>query len=500
MSWQAVGAESASIARAIDLAADRFKGGGRLIYVGAGTSGRLGVLDASECPPTFGTPPEMVVGLIAGGADALTRAIEGAEDDPDRGATDLERIKAGPRDLVVGIATSGRTPYVLGAVKYARSQGAATIGIACNRPSLLGALVDVEIALLVGPEVVAGSTRLKAGTATKMVLNMITTGAMIRIGKTLGNRMIDLQPTNEKLRIRSRRMLREIAGIDDAQAADLLERSGGRLKLALLMALAGVDRTEAERLLDAHGGQVRAAVRGAHRGGCPMNGVESKAPALLGIDGGGTSTVAWLADAGGKVLGRGRGGPSNAKAVGAEAARRSIQEAIARAFDDLGMPARSVSVACLGLAGFDRPEDRRLLSAWTEESGWADRLVLVNDGDLVLAAGTPEGWGLGVIAGTGSIAVGRTPDGRIARAGGWGPLIGDEGSAYAVVLKALRRIARQTDGRDPRPEGDDPLTCRLCGALEVDDPRRIVTALHRARVRPDPDRGTRTVGPGRIGR
>src|SRR4051812_29378592 len=211
----AVRAESAAIARAIDLAAERLQQGGRLIYVGAGTSGRLGVLDASECPPTFSTPPEMVVGLIAGGPAALTRAVEGAEDDPARGAADLERIGLGPGDLVVGIATSGRTPYVLGAVRYARSIGSATVGIACNRPSLLGPLVDLEIAPLVGPEIVAGSTRLKAGTATKMVLNMITTGAMIRIGKTLGDRMIDLQPTNEKLRLRSRRILRELAVIDE---------------------------------------------------------------------------------------------------------------------------------------------------------------------------------------------------------------------------------------------------------------------------------------------
>src|SRR4051812_6890510 len=257
---EAVRAESASIARAIEWAADRFRNGGRLIYVGAGTSGRLGVLDASECPPTFGTPPEMVVGLIAGGPTALTRAIEGAEDDPDRGAADLAALDATKRDLVVGIATSGRTPYVLGAVREARARGAATVGISCNRPSLLGQQVDLEIALLVGPEIIAGSTRLKAGTATKMALNMVSTGAMIRIGKTLGNRMIDLQPTNQKLRIRSRRILRELAGVDDDRAAEILSSCGGRLKLALVVALARVSPDEAQALLDAHGGQVRACV------------------------------------------------------------------------------------------------------------------------------------------------------------------------------------------------------------------------------------------------
>ena len=257
---EAVAAESHAIAQAIEWAADRFRRGGRLVYVGAGTSGRLGVLDAAECPPTFSTPPEMVVGLIAGGPPALTRAVEGAEDDPDRGAADIEALDIGPDDLVVGIATSGRTPYVLGAVRAARRRGAATVGIACNRPSLLGAEVNLDIALLVGPEVVSGSTRLKAGTATKMVLNMISTGAMVRIGKTLGNRMVNLKPSNEKLRIRSRRMLRELAGVNDAAAGEILARCEGRLKPALVVAMAGVEPDVAQSLLDAHGGQVREAV------------------------------------------------------------------------------------------------------------------------------------------------------------------------------------------------------------------------------------------------
>lgn len=257
---EAVRGESDAIATAIEWAAERFGRGGRLIYVGAGTSGRLGVLDASECPPTFSVPPSMVVGLIAGGPTALTRAVEGAEDDPVQGAADLRALAITAADLVVGIASSGRTPYVLGAIEQAKAVGASTVGIACNRPSLLGAKVDLEIALLVGPEVITGSTRLKSGTATKLVLNMITTGAMVRIGKTFGNQMIDLQPSNEKLRIRTRRILREIAGLDDAQAADLLRRSSGQLKRALVAALAGVEPDQAQTLLDAHGGQVRAAV------------------------------------------------------------------------------------------------------------------------------------------------------------------------------------------------------------------------------------------------
>jgi len=270
---EAVKAVEFPVARTIERVADAFRNGGRLIYVGAGTSGRLGVLDASECPPTFSTPPELVVGLIAGGHQALTRAVERAEDDPAQGAADLDGLKVSNRDVVVGIATSGRTPYVLGAVDRANEIGATTVGLACNQPSLLGERVRIEIAPLVGPEVIAGSTRLKSGTATKMILNMITTGAMVRIGKTFGNRMIDLQPTNEKLRIRSRRMLRELAGVDDAQAAEFLQAAGGRLKPALVMAIAGVDQATADRLLEEAGGQVRVAVERA--GADPNQGLKS---------------------------------------------------------------------------------------------------------------------------------------------------------------------------------------------------------------------------------
>jgi N-acetylmuramic acid 6-phosphate etherase len=261
----AVRADSAAIARAIDEITARFGRGGRLIYVGAGTSGRLGVLDASECPPTFNSPPSQVVGLIAGGFTALTRAVEGAEDDRAKGAEEIRSNQVGPNDLVVGIATSGRTPYVLGAVEQAKILGAFTIGIACNRPSPLGKLADLDIALLVGPEILAGSTRLKAGTATKLVLNMLTTGSMVRSGKTLGNRMIDLQPTNEKLRIRTRRILRDLAGIEDDEAASLLARTGGNLKQALVAALAGVEPDRAAELLEQSGGLVRQAVERASR-------------------------------------------------------------------------------------------------------------------------------------------------------------------------------------------------------------------------------------------
>lgn len=205
---------------------------------------------------------------------------------------------------------------------------------------------------------------------------------------------------------------------------------------------------------------------------------------VLGIDGGGTSTVAWLAGAGGGILGRGRAGPSNIKAIGAAAARQALDRAIAAAFADAGQSPAPTLAACLGLAGFDRPEDRALLQAWSAEANWTAQLVLANDGDLVVAAGCPAGWGLGVIAGTGSIAVGRAPDGRTSRAGGWGHLIGDEGSGYLVALEALRTVARCADGRAGPSRGADVLTARLCQALGIDSPARLVAAIYA----PDCDR------------
>lgn len=259
---EAVARESAAIARSIDVIADRFRAGGRLVYIGAGTSGRLGVLDASECPPTFGTPPEMVVGLIAGGRDALTRAIEGAEDSLTLAAADLSAIGLSSSDVLVGIATSGRTPYVLGGLTHARAVGAFTIGFACNANSELESLADEMIVPHVGPEIVAGSTRLKAGTATKMVLNMLTTGAMIRIGKTYGNLMVDLRATNAKLVARTRRIVAALTGVDEMTAERLVAEADGELKTAVVAKLRNVSPAEARRLLTEADGHLRRALAG----------------------------------------------------------------------------------------------------------------------------------------------------------------------------------------------------------------------------------------------
>jgi N-acetylmuramic acid 6-phosphate etherase len=259
-----VAGQADEIAHAVDLAVAAFRAGGRLFYVGAGTSGRLGVLDASECPPTFGSDPEMVQGIIAGGVPALTRSQEGAEDSPETGAREMDQRGVSDRDFVVGIAASGTTPYVHGALHRARALGAHTAIVACTAPpgSLLAAC-DVAIVPVVGPEVVTGSTRLKAGTATKLILNTISTGAMILLGKTYGNLMVDMRATNAKLTDRAERIVMDVTGATRERATELLQAAGGLVKVALVMQMAHVDRTAAELLLAENGGVIRRVIPGA---------------------------------------------------------------------------------------------------------------------------------------------------------------------------------------------------------------------------------------------
>jgi len=257
----AVRREREAIALAIDLVVGAFRAGGRLVYVGAGTSGRLGVLDASECPPTFGTPPELVVGIIAGGPKALMRSAEGAEDDVNAGAEAMDAARVVANDVVVGIAASGTTPFVRGALARAQTLGAKTALVSCSDPpAQLAATCDVVILPKVGPEVLTGSTRMKAGTATKLVLNAITTGAMIRLGKVYGNLMVDLMATSDKLRDRGQRIVMECCGVDRDRARAAIEAAGGSVKLAIVMLAAGVGKEEARRQLEQAGGFVRRAV------------------------------------------------------------------------------------------------------------------------------------------------------------------------------------------------------------------------------------------------
>ena len=251
-----------AIARAVDAIASALRRGGRLIYVGAGTSGRLAVLDASECPPTFGVPPRMVLGVIAGGRRALVSAVEGAEDDAAQGARDLKKKKVSAKDVVVGLTASGATPYVLGALRYARQRGAATIGVTCNPGAAIERVARITIAAQVGPEVIAGSTRMKAGTAQKMVLNMLSTAAMVRLGCVYDNWMINVALTNKKLRRRGLRLLEEATGASGSEAARAARHAGHDLRTALLMLKAGVDAATAKRRLKQAHGDLRKALGG----------------------------------------------------------------------------------------------------------------------------------------------------------------------------------------------------------------------------------------------
>lgn len=252
------------IAAAIDAVAARMTRGGRLVYAGAGTAGRLGVLDASECPPTFNTTPGQVVGLIAGGPDAMVTSVEGAEDSAELARADLDALALTPDDTVVGVSASGRTPYAIGAVEHARAQGALTIGLACNSGSALAAAAEHGIEVVTGPELITGSTRLKAGTAQKLVLNMLSTITMIRLGKTYGNLMVDVRASNEKLRARSRRIVALATGAADADIERALTATDGEVKTAILTLLADVDGPTAARLLEDSGGHLRAALSAAN--------------------------------------------------------------------------------------------------------------------------------------------------------------------------------------------------------------------------------------------
>ncbi|WP_017304875.1 N-acetylmuramic acid 6-phosphate etherase [Spirulina subsalsa] len=249
------------LAQAIDLTSAALGQGGRLFYIGAGTSGRLGVLDAAECPPTFCTPPEWVQGILAGGEAALVKSSEALEDRAEDGAAALAAVEVTEQDVVLGITAGGTTPYVHGAIAEARKRGATTLFLACVPAEQVPIEVDVDIRLLVGPEILAGSTRLKAGTVTKMALNILSTGVMVKLGKVYGNRMIDVSVTNQKLRDRALRILQDLTDLDRPQAADLLNRSGQRVKLALLMHWTQVSPEQGQQLLNQHQGQLRQALQ-----------------------------------------------------------------------------------------------------------------------------------------------------------------------------------------------------------------------------------------------
>lgn len=255
-----------NISEVVDKIVEAFKQGGRLIYVGAGTSGRLGIIDASECPPTYGTDPGMVVGIIAGGKEAMTEAIEGVEDDKQQGQTDMKEISLSAKDIVVGIAASGRTPYTIGALEYANSIGAVTVSVVCSKDSEMEKISGHTIAAVVGPEVVTGSTRMKAGTAQKLILNMLSTASMIKMGKVYGNLMVDVQMTNEKLHKRAVNIVKMATGASDEEAAAAIQEQNNNTKAAILQIITGLKADEAKELLEKHDGYLREAIAEHYKG------------------------------------------------------------------------------------------------------------------------------------------------------------------------------------------------------------------------------------------
>ncbi len=440
----AVRRELDSIAQAIDAIAARLRDGGRLLYVGAGTSGRLGVLDASECPPTFGTPPELVVGVIAGGHAALTRAQEGAEDDEEAARDALRALAVGAKDAVVGISASGATPYVLAALVHARSVGALAVALSCNPGTPLARVATLAITPVTGPEVVAGSTRLKAGSATKLVLNMLSTGVMVRLGRVQGNQMVDLKASNKKLIERSERMVEE---------------------------LGHVDREQARALLAAHGGSVRAALQALAPAAATAR-AANEPGWLAGIDGGGSKTaIALAAPVGAEraVAPMRIAQPCNF-ATDFDGALQAVEEAIAVASATSDRPSGPLAAVVIAAAGTSDPLLRARACERLRARGLATQVELLHDAAPLLMASAPHATGVVVLSGTGSFAFARDLHGQAARAGGLGSLLGDDGSAYELGRFALRAAARAADGRGAKLA----LVRAVFAAIGSDDARAVV--------------------------
>lgn len=437
-----------AIAAAVRLLERALRGGGRVFYVGAGTSGRLGLLDAAECPPTFGTDPEQVQALMAGGGEAAGRAKEGAEDDAAAGRADLVSRGVTARDAVVGLAASGRTPYVVGALAAAREVGAATVAVVCNNQGPLVALADVAIAAVTGPEVVMGSTRLKAGTAQKLILNMLSTLTMVRLGKVYTNLMVDMRASNAKLRARAVRMLALAAGLELGKAEEALAAAGGDLKAALVAHLAGVGPEEAGALLAASGGNVRAAVAGRRADLAPaVSPATGTADGVyyLGIDGGQSGTRCLIVRADGTVHGMSTAGKIDHLLApgGRERVREVLRQVVAEA---MGARPVRVKAAFLGLTGVvagGRLEEAALTAA--QGSVPADQVCVDNDGLIAWAGALALRPGLIAIAGSGSLVLGVDAGGRTERAGGWGYLFGDEPGAFGIALAGVKSALRDVD-------------------------------------------------------
>lgn len=453
------------IADVIDSLSKRVRNGGRVFYIGAGTSGRLGVLDASEIPPTYSAPFGQFVALIAGGDYALRRAKEGAEDDRNGAEADLQPFNMNPEvDSLIGIASSGRTPYVLGGLSYARSLGAVTVALVCVSPSsaALEGNADYLISAVTGPEPVTGSTRMKAGTATKLVLNMISTGIMIKLGKTYGNLMIDVKATNIKLKQRARNILRVVGGDNctqsDAELDLILECCHGSVKLAAAVIVLNVSVLEAEERLQRNDGVLARVFEEVRNETTLLENCDDGL--VLCVDAGGTSCKAVIISRDGE-MGMGTAGPCNITNVGIDAAISTISKAIQGAVDDCGITkgrqvqSIKLSAVWIGMAGYGRPSlipaiDESLSKLLNLPQGV--KLKITNDIDLLptcLEDHADLDSAVVVVAGTGSVAMSYSKvDGhfqRTGRVGGWGHLFGDDGSAYGIGREALRTALYSSD-------------------------------------------------------
>ncbi|KAJ5513734.1 hypothetical protein N7463_003286 [Penicillium fimorum] len=509
------------IAGAIDALTPRVRQGGRVIYVGAGTSGRLGILDASEIPPTFNAPRGQFVGLIAGGDAAIRSAQEGAEDNEKAGEDEMKSLNLNPDiDSIIGIASSGRTPYVMGCLAFAKRLGCVTIAVVCTVPSAIGLSGDVDFVIspVSGPEVVTGSTRLKAGTATKLVLNMLSTGTMIRTGKTYGNMMVDLVASNLKLEQRSRNILRRLSAkcqsAPDAELDAVLAKCNGSVKLAILVSETGESVETCQGYFDAADGVLANALAAISK---PIEQKPTTAPTrkfALCIDGGGTKCAAAVAN-GTNVVGQGSAGPCNlTDSIGDIEGVISTLLAAAKAALEDALPSdveqtepswkellqTSFSSVWIGLAGIDRAGLEGVLAPKLRQAFGITQekyLQLTNDVDL-LTAGVPRSLGtpsvLVVIAGTGSVAMrykwaeDQQRYARAARSGGWGHMLGDQGGGYAMGMKAIQHTLgvfeditlglNKTGGDELSKAVAEKLGCQVSESANIDLLNNILAQNH----------------------
>ncbi|KAH8550440.1 putative glucokinase regulator family protein [Umbelopsis sp. PMI_123] len=491
----AVRKELDSISKAIDQIYPRMLAGGRLIYVGCGTSGRLGVVDASECPPTYSADPDQVIGWMAGGDAAIRKAAEGVEDSFEKGNHDMEQFSITEDDTLVGIAASGRTPYVLGSIAHAKKRNALTVGLSFNKGIALEEAVDIMISPVCGPEVVTGSTRMKAGTATKLVLNMLSTGVMIKLGKTLGNLMVDVKASNEKLRARSRRIVKMAVGsegylpgsqhivtIDDTKIDQLMQDCNGEVKLSILVCMTGLNVSDAIGLLERNNHVLRAALQEQQQlKGTSLNSVDSKMQSkskarYLAIDCGGTKMAAVSLDESGNVVGQANIPSTNFATTPLPVFISNIQKVTHLACGTVSSLPKFNAI-WIGSAGCDGPESQErfkpeLIKLFKDTD--SSNIKVTNDVDL-LASGLDGKEGVVLIAGTGSIAIRYASSGkRIKRSGGLGYLVGDEGSGWDIGRAAIHHAGSVIDEQTSPSE----LSKRVLGELGCTDRVQFIEAVY----------------------